>query len=281
MKRYSFPYYRSFACMAEDCPMICCGYFRIYFFDREARQFDTRPEWQDMDGQGHGIRDFVVRKDNEWVCRSREEGGCIFFENKLCSIQKNISASAMPSVCRTYPRIITRFANRVEYALDPCCPVAVNLTQDWNIGEFAVSGDGPNPDDADFLRRERAFTILRDKGISLSEALQKLADEYDTGHIIPQFCLNATHEGFLRKVAAFFGLSIVLPYEGYPDIPNIAGWLLDFLVGFIPKLEASGLGDWWQMSCMFSRELVDAEIRDRFDGDIEERYIDVNEENLQ
>ena len=260
--------------------MICCAYFRVDFFDWESRQFDSRPEWQDVDGMGGGIRKYARKTPRRWICSPGPGGsGCAFWKDSLCSLQKRLGVSAMPSVCRTYPRVITRLGDRVERSLDPCCPVSVNLTRDWRIGELSIEGDGPLPSDEEYLRRERAFSALSDTSVPFDAVLRKLSDEYSCAAEIPALPdLSGEHDIFLRKATALLVLSDILPYEGYPTVPNVMTFIIDFACSFVPVLSSSGTSDWWEMSLLFSRELVRKVISEGFDEDMEDRYIDILED---
>lgn len=280
MKKVFFPFYKVFRCAAEHCPMNCCSLLHIPFFEWEANQMDTKPEWQDIDGEGHAFKEFTHRERNFLMCDHSSKGYCkLRNDNKLCSIQIRYGESAMPSVCRTYPRMITKFTDRVEYSLDPCCPIALYSLKTWNIGEFTVSDascrfDSENQDIKD---RNSVIEYFANTENTLKDCFRKMAAVYGSERIVPLPALSEKQTTFFRKASAFHFWSYVLAYEGYPGIDNVTDVLLQFFSEYAPTLPESS-DDWEEMCRHYSASLIRFVQRIGFDFEIEGRYRDSSED---
>ncbi|MBQ0094987.1 MAG: hypothetical protein KBT49_04295 [Bacteroidetes bacterium] len=260
--------------------MICCRYFRIFFFNWETDQFSTKSEWQDIDGKGNSIREFVTRERGRCLFRSGNEGDCSFFRNNMCDLQIRHGKDAMPSVCRTYPRVISRMPGRLEYALDPCCPAVAFSAQNWTTGHFTVEGDGPQPSDPDFIRRKSVLDSLADSGIPLDKCLEQFADEYNTGIKDIHIGLEGRKLEFARKMTALLIWSCIPSYEGYPTIDNIASFIISVIQKLADRLSTFKSDDWKEMSLLFCDLLIRMENEAGIEEDVEEKYIDIDENGL-
>lgn len=257
--------------------MICCQYFRIFFFNWEEQMFDTKKEWQDIDRKGNTIKDYITREKGRCMFKTGNEGHCAFYKDRLCGLQINHGKDSMPSVCRTYPRVISRMPGRFEYALDPCCPAVVFSSEDWTIGHFITEGEGPQPTDSDFVKRASVIGSLADGRITLDQCLKHFASTYKTGVCPVHIGLEGRKLEFIRKMTALLIWSCIPSYEGYPGIGNIA----EFIISVIEKL-SDGLStfksdDWKEMSILFCTLLIKLENEAGIEEDVEEKYIDIDE----
>lgn len=275
MPKVFFSKYKQFKCLASECPMNCCKVFKISFFDWETKQFGRRADWNDIDGKGGDLRDYLSRDESGWFCKS-VDGACTFFDqsNSLCGIQLRHNALAMPSVCRTYPRIITRYPDRTEFALDPCCPAVANLLHGWEIGELEMEGEWKPSDDI-ALRRGKMMDMMADESVSLQDCLCRIQDEYGviaeapTVELSDRKCLNYT-----RRFVAFMLWSYLLPYDGIGILQNMAALILDITACYLKHLQNLSFEDEWAMSRDLSTFLLDYVERMKFDVEIEGRYVD-------
>lgn len=276
MQQISLPFYKQFACLADKCPLNCCQFYRIGFFNWEADQFDTNPLWKDVDGKGGCIRKYLEKDEYGWILAKGEHGGCIFFENNMCSLQKRNGAMAQPSICRTFPRIITRFEDREELALDPCCPAVPYLAKGWKLCDFEITGDGELARDAKYVKREKVLNMLTDNGLSLKKCFEAMASEYDATLSVPEFSMSAIREEFFRKVTALLVWAFIIPYEGYPSIANMMEYCLDLMIQTDALFTKDNVSDdWWEMSVRFTRLFIDSILETDFDRDFEDSYLDV------
>jgi len=270
-----FSKYKEFSCMATDCPMNCCKFYKISFFNWEVAQFGNRDDWKDIDGEGHDIRDFLEIDETGWFCKSCN-GACIFFdlEKNLCSIQLNKGPLSMPSVCRTYPRIICRYQDRTEYFLDPCCPLAAHFIHNWTIGDLSVEGGDWIPSDDMAIGRDKILNLLSDSDNSLDYCLHVMKEQYGVEGEIPVVPLNGKKLDFTRRMTAYLTLAYLLPYDGIGIMENTMALILDIVKCYIEHVANLVFRDDWSMSLDFSSFLLDYVERVHFDVEIENRYID-------
>lgn len=278
MKQIALPFYSKYVCLADKCPLNCCMPYRIGFFKWEAEQFDTNPLWKEVDGKGNSIREYVTKDEFGWILKKKEHGGCIFFKNSMCSLQQRNGAMAQPSICRTFPRLITRMGSHLELSMDPCCIAVPYLAKDWKLCEFAVTGDDGKPaDDVRYVKREKVFRLLADTELDFDECLKKMAVEYDADIEVPDFDLSAAKEDFFRKMTALLVWGYMIPYDGYPTISNMMAFIIRLMKNLKVLFEKERVSDdWKEMSFHFARLLQDTIVEYNFDMDLEDSYLDVN-----
>lgn len=239
--------------------------------------FDAKKEWKDIDGKGGSIREYVTQERGRCLFKSSSEGHCLFFKDNMCGLQISHGKESMPSVCRTYPRVISHKPGRLEFALDPCCPGVCYLAQDWKTGDFTFEGEGPRPSDPDYLKRAAIIASLADSSVSLDSCLEKIATDYATGTKPAHIGLQGKRLEFVRKMTAMLLFSCIPSYEGYPTIDNIAAFILDVIRQLAAELETSKSDDWKEMSLLFCDLLLRMENEAGIEEDVEEKYIDIDE----
>lgn len=280
MKKFLIPFYRDYYCIAGDCPANCCSRYHIYFFKKEQEVFDSKPEWQNTDGRGTPIRDCVTDLGDGTEIK-RVNGSCILLQNNLCLLQRLYNGEeALPSVCRTFPRLITRLPDRIEFALDPCCPVVMKLAEDWKGMAVEAEGDGPEPDDEEFLKRKRAFELLADGSLSLTRCLRAISSEYDAARTIPEITLGGKRLEFVRKAMAVMMWAYLIPYKETPNVENMAGYCIDQALAFCDFLKDREDISWWDMCLEFTALMDRSQETLDFDREIEETFVDSMDESL-
>ena len=268
MKKVFSPFYKSFECVANKCPINCCA-LRVPFFEWEVEEFDKRPEWQDIDGNKHSIKDFIHRESGKWMCNTRDHNFCTFCtDDRLCGLRLKNGANAEPAVCKNFPRMVTEFPDRIEYTLDPCCPIANYSLKDWKIGEFIVEGESSGAE-ADDSARQIVVASFADPETSLRDCFQLIADTYGVSATVRIPDLSTCKETFLRKMCAYHFWSYVLAYEGYPGFDNIGGTLLEFFAEYVPTVGECH-DDWNELSRHFSTALISFVRRTGFDLEMED-----------
>lgn len=280
MNKLFFPKYEQFECFASECRMNCCKNYSIYLFGWEAAQFGKRKDWNDIDGEGHDIREFLTEGDQGWECRMCE-GACVFLDRKkdLCRIQLRHGQNSMPSVCRTYPRVITKYPDRVEYALDPCCPAVTRMLLDWNIGEILAEGEGQwTPTDEKAVNRQKMMDMIADGNNSLEYCFRRMKEEYGVVDDIPEIGLEGRKLEFGRKFVAFLLWSYLIPYEGIGLMDNIMAQIFDMARCYFDHCRPLAFENDDEMSYDLARFMNDYVVRMKFDTEIEGRYIDSNDE---
>lgn len=276
-----YPFYRHFKCIAGNCPMNCCADFKISFFKWEEKQFNTKLEWQNIDGKGNNIASYLDHDTTGWFCKSSVKGTCIFWgEDSLCNIQKRYGPNAMPSVCRTFPRVVTKYPNRMEYALDACCPVVAASVWSWEIGKFVTDGTpcGNESTAEDLLteRRNAAISILADETTCFHDCLEKIAEIFKCDNVrIPEIVLSDEKVSFIRKLTLVLIWENILRHEQTPEGNVIITLLLQFLTSFSIHLEKREYASRWEMSVDFSRNYVQFVKGTPIEPDDEKRFTDI------
>lgn len=272
MKYISYPQFQAYHCLAQDCPMNCCLSYRINYFKWEEEQFGKREDWNNIDGKGGDLRDYVFYDKDGCHLNRDKDGNCVFLHKHLCSIQEHYGMNSMPSVCRTYPRLITRLEDRVELALDPCCPGALYTMEHWHAGDIPTHAASEN----DMIRkRDMVMAYFADDSHSLQECLQFIADTSTAPSTVPQIDNNDARAPFLRKAAAFLVFSYYIPYHSFPGIKDNLSLILDMIGSFLQSGRCHG--DFRQLCIALAAHLEEYVQKIGFDVEFEDRYMDLND----
>lgn len=275
MLKIYLPAYRRFECLAGNCPENCCKVFRILFFNWEREQFATKPAWQDADGNGVPLTKYLNYNGGECLLAKDEEGQCPFFTNKsLCDLQLRNGIGALPSVCRTYPRLITRFPDRTEYALDTCCFHVLQLVRDWNPGDLEIVG-GEAPSDEAWLVRKQAMELLSERSLNLNGIMKEIGGLYGFQWRSQNLHFDEPQEEFLRKAISATIWAYALPYLGHHKYPKPMIAIMEFLTEYLDHLSGLKINGWDYLSADFSRRFSSYVKEVKFDDDMENRYVDL------
>jgi len=278
MQKIYLPAYRHFECLADNCTENCCKVFRILFFKWEKEQLCKKPAWQDVDGRGTALSNYIENSGDVCCLRKNESGHCFFLTDKrLCGLQLKYGQDALPSVCRTFPRLITRLPDRTEYALDTCCVQVLRLLKDWTPGDFETVGDG-TPEDEAFIIRKRAMALLSDYSLDIDYIVGEIGNLYEFEWQHRTFQFDELQTDFLRKAIAATIWAYALPYFGHHNHPKSMVAIMEFLSEYLDHLSGSDISDWDGLPVDFSRGLSDFVKRVKFDDEIEARYIDVSQD---
>ncbi|MBQ0124507.1 MAG: flagellin lysine-N-methylase [Bacteroidales bacterium] len=278
MYKAFYPPYGKFKCIADKCPIGCC-FFRIYFFKREESQFEENEVWRNIDKKGNGIAEYLDKDDIGFFIKQQKNGNCIFLnDRRLCEIQLKHGPDSgnLPCLCRTYPRLITTLDDRIEYALEPCCPVAAASVKEWDVGTILIVGEKSGSIDQTTVRRDKAMQILSDRSISLRDCLIALNDLYKCGKEIPEFTLDHERTEFIRKETALMVWAYLMQYDGVPEVENLMEFIISVDLSYIDIYGQKKYDSWWDMCVEFSRHLLDRSIKLGFIMEHEERYGDIN-----
>lgn len=273
-----YPYYRYYRCIADSCPMCCCKYFRISFFKWEEKLFDTKPEWKDFDGNGSSIREYLGHDAEGWFCKDSSKGACTFWgSDGLCEVQKKFGAGAMPSVCRTYPRVVTGYPDRMEYALDACCPVVAASVWNWNTGAFITEGPPCDTPETGSLtaKRNSAMHMLSDESASLSDCLRQIDSLFECGVSIPDIILDKDKSEYMRRMSILLIWENILRHEHSSKGNTIMTLLLEFICRYSLRLGQTEFPSRWEMSVDFSKNYISFIKGTPIEPDDEDRFIDV------
>ena len=277
MLKIYLPSYKIFQCRKGSCAVNCCSHFpHVQLFSDEVSRLDSDPVWQDADAEGHPLKEFVHEQEGHTMFCHGKDGGCLLLDgNGLCKLHLHHGLHAMTTVCRTYPRLIATLPDRVEYALDPCCPEALRLAENWKIGQFETEGErmSSREPDSRTLLRNKAIECLSRESVPLEQSLAEVAVLYDSPVHICVEALSDVQKTFVRKATIMLLWAYILPYDGYPGFNNIGDILLRFVAEYVPTLPLTP-EDWTDMCNRFSKAYIEYIVRIGFDLDLESNYHD-------
>ncbi|WP_164020241.1 flagellin lysine-N-methylase [Pyxidicoccus trucidator] len=124
-------YMTRFRCLADSCEDTCCAGLVVTVSEaRWKRLRETVAGGPDAarvealirpdEGSGPGAEAGVIAK--------REDGHCTFLdERKLCSLHRAHGEAVLPDACATFPRVATRWGERLEVVGSLACPEVARL----------------------------------------------------------------------------------------------------------------------------------------------------------
>lgn len=204
-------YYDDFHCLADSCKLSCCKGWSITFNKKDYLSLKRQRGSSDLNARmDGGLR--RIRKEvpsGHYGEFAMDSGVCpLLGEDSLCTLQVEKGHSALPFVCRSYPRSEAYgVSGYLERSLSPSCEAVLALLWDLPEGiEFrsnplpqkqwkraTPSTEGPLPLWFPVVR-EWCVDILQDRRFALPHriwlmglALKRLADgEEDIGHWMEQ-----------------------------------------------------------------------------------------------
>lgn len=171
-------YYRSFRCIAAECPDSCCKEWEVQVDEKSAALYRS------LKGSlGDRLRE-VMRDDPQWgTVMINEQGRCPMWRpDGLCRIHAELGHDALCKTCRDFPRLCHDYGNFMELGLELSCPEAARLilgTSETVLETYEIDG-GEDPDyDEEAMEillksREEALKLLYDPQFSVQEALTLL-----------------------------------------------------------------------------------------------------------
>lgn len=130
-------YYDDFHCLAEKCRYSCCKEWKITFSKRDYLSLKRESGSQDLNNKlAEGLRRVRNPKsDTEYGEFNMDSSVCpLLQEDGLCQLQIERGHSALPDVCRTYPRWEKYMSSGyLEKALSPSCEAVLALL--WDLPE--------------------------------------------------------------------------------------------------------------------------------------------------
>lgn len=161
-------YYDYFRCIADRCPLTCCQEWKIAVDER------TLEKWKRTSApmRDEKLDEFTTWKDDTLVIALNGEHDCPFFNGeKLCDLVTAYGDEILSETCRTFPREVHDYGDRVEYSLTPGCPAVVDLINGQR--EFLMAEEESLFFDMDVYVRIRTFFIdlLKRRDLSLETGL--------------------------------------------------------------------------------------------------------------
>lgn len=125
-------YYDKFRCIADKCSFNCCQEWRIGIDE------ETLDKWQGVtldavnDGEENlpelNLCSCIQEEENGYIIAHKKDKQCPFLNGKgLCRIVSQVGEDYLADTCTTFPRQINAFEGRMEYSLDACCPVVIDM----------------------------------------------------------------------------------------------------------------------------------------------------------
>lgn len=169
-------YYKTFSCVASDCPDSCCHEWDVQV-DAEAAG-----RYRGMAGPlGDALRKHLYDEDGETYLRN-VGGRCpMWRDDGLCRIQAEQGHEALCRVCQQFPRLRHDYGAFVELGLELSCPEAARIILseplEW-VTEITDGGEEPEyeVEIMDLLRRSRpvALALLEDGAYTVPQRLRLL-----------------------------------------------------------------------------------------------------------
>lgn len=176
-------FYKDFKCIAGACPDSCCQGWEV---DADSQSLEY---YKTLSGEIRKRIDSVLDKDEfgNTIFRLADKKRCPFLNDEnLCDMHIAIGGEHTPYTCRMFPRFINDFGGTREMGVSFSCPVASDMM--WNLKEpmsfvSEVNDLPPQLNEIDaqtyfFLTkaREKAFKIVQNRSVSVSERLVNLLD---------------------------------------------------------------------------------------------------------
>ena len=209
MELYYPSYYKTFSCIASDCPDSCCHEWEVQVDPEAAARYRS------MEGSlGDALRAHLYDEEGETYLRN-VDGRCPMWRSDgLCRIQAEQGHGALCTVCQQFPRLRHDYGDFLELGLELSCPEAARiiLTEDaeW-VRETVPGGEEPeyDPELMELLKASRpvALALLSDGRYTVPERLRLLlmygyqVQAAIDGAELPDF----DPEAALREAAQFAG----------------------------------------------------------------------------
>ncbi|MFR2095670.1 flagellin lysine-N-methylase [Eubacterium sp.] len=184
MKIVKPTFYKTFKCIAGDCPDSCCQGWEV---DADS---DSLEYYKTLDNSLEIKKriDSVLSKDefDNTIFTLAQKKRCPFLNDEnLCDMHIAIGGEHTPYTCRTFPRFIYDFGATREIGISFSCPVASDMMYNTESFDFEteVNSDLPTLNDIDaekyfllYKGRAEAYKIAKDKNKSIRERLNDLLD---------------------------------------------------------------------------------------------------------
>lgn len=184
MKIVKPTFYKTFKCIAGDCPDSCCQGWEVDVDSDSLEYYKTLDNSLEIKKR----IDSVLSKDefDNTIFTLAPKKRCPFLNNEnLCDMHIAIGGEHTPYTCRTFPRFIYDFGATREIGISFSCPVASDMMYNTESFDFEtdINSDLPTLNDIDaekyfllYKGRAEAYKIAKDKNKSIRERLNDLLD---------------------------------------------------------------------------------------------------------
>lgn len=180
-------YYKDFHCIMGACQDNCCDDgWKIEFSKKDYLKVKRTVQGTGLEeATAQGMRRLREREHDGLYAEFclTDQGRCAFHtEEGLCSLQLHCGEDALPSVCRTFPRLINDTLAAREYVLTPACEGVLALLWDLQEGIDFVEESLDKKDWLDYEPntkvtarfadiRSFCIDILQERSLKLSQRL--------------------------------------------------------------------------------------------------------------
>ena len=184
MKIVKPTFYKTFKCIAGDCPDSCCQGWEVDVDSDSLEYYKTLDNSLEIKKR----IDSVLSKDefDNTIFTLAPKKRCPFLNDEnLCDMHIAIGGEHTPYTCRTFPRFIYDFGATREIGISFSCPVASDMMYNTESFDFEtdINSDLPTLNDIDaekyfllYKGRAEAYKIAKDKNKSIRERLNDLLD---------------------------------------------------------------------------------------------------------
>lgn len=168
--------YKSFCCLAGECPSTCCAGWRIAVSEKDVSRFEKlNPEWLRKD-----ILSSLFQKDGRYYLKNKKDGSCAMLDTDgLCRIQRNTSEETLCNTCRKYPRLVREEDTGVYLSMAASCPViAEYLLQEevfWLISDESGKIQRVQAEELGFVKD--VWDLCKKHFAAAKELLEKTANQ--------------------------------------------------------------------------------------------------------
>ena len=172
MKTYYPSYYKSFRCIAGECPDSCCKSWEI-IIDKE-----TLGKYERLSGEfADKIRSSLTTDSDGDTCFVLNNGRCPFLNSDgLCDIHINLSEDFTSDICKKHPRFTEEYDSFTEITLSLSCPEANNIIFSDEISSETYPVPEYNGDDEVLELLINSRRSLLEEKCSFSELVKKLLE---------------------------------------------------------------------------------------------------------
>lgn len=169
-------YYKTFSCIAGECPDSCCHEWEVQV------DADSAARYRRLEGPlGDALRAHLYDEDGETYLRNVENRCPMWRSDGLCRIQAERGHEALCTVCRQFPRLRHDYGDFVELGLELSCPEAARLILETPlefVTETVPGGEEPEYDGEIMAilqeSRPAALALLEDARYTVPERLRLL-----------------------------------------------------------------------------------------------------------
>ncbi|HEX8438925.1 flagellin lysine-N-methylase [Archangium sp.] len=159
-------YMTRFRCIAERCEDTCCSGLRVpvseaHWQRMQATVASSPEETERLYQLVLPNPDGASTPEHAFI-QMRPDGHCPFLDTeRLCSLQRRHGDAVLPDICATFPRVVTKWGERVEVTGTLACPEVARqclLAEDAvePVSEPSLSQHVPRPESARHLPLDEA-----------------------------------------------------------------------------------------------------------------------------